>query len=160
MHAPRIVLFILVLLAVACAGAQNSAAPDTSSSFRTIAVAFFSQQWGDSRGLLVFDTQQTYDAWSTGQDLRPPSGDGRDPMPNIDFSREVAVVMYLGARPDSSYHVRVDKVSANGATLVIDAVEYRTCGGAATVITHPLTVIAVSRGCSHVDAAWSVQACS
>jgi hypothetical protein len=106
-------------------------------------------------GLSLIRDQAAWNSFKADvQDLRPPSGDPNDSMPMVDFTIESAVVLWLGTRTDSSYSVEVAGVSGTGSGLTVRAVEAQSCGGALTVITYPLAVLAVPRGYD-VRAEWS-----
>lgn len=86
--------------------------------------------------------------------LRAPSGRPDDPIPAVDFSSEMAVGAFLGARPSSAHRIRVDRVVKDSRTLTVYATEEIGCVGL-TVITYPLTVVAVPQSSDTVSVVWT-----
>lgn len=92
-------------------------------------------------------------------ELRAPSGKPEDPIPSIDFSSEMSIVLLLGARPTSGYAIRIDETRQRGSTLVVSATEVVSCLTVLQVVTHPLTAIAVIRSSRSVTVEWSRETC-
>jgi hypothetical protein len=151
-------LLAVLFLLPACGALSDSAGP-SATMFRMIGRSWLlatSKVNESSPGMAVVRDQATWNAWMADiRDLRPPSGDPRDVVPTVDFSTENAVVLWLGARGDTSYSVDVASVSlARPSRLTLQAVETQSCGGAALVITYPLAIVAVPKG-FEVQAEWS-----
>lgn len=90
--------------------------------------------------------------------LRAPSGKPEDPIPPIDFSSEMSIVLLLGGRSTNGYGIRVDQIRQRGATMVVSATEV-VCAGVLPVVTHPLAAIAVIRSDRNATVEWSRETC-
>jgi len=87
--------------------------------------------------------------------LRAPSGRPEDPIPSIDFSSEMSIVLLLGARPTSGYGIRGNRIARRGGILVVIATEIVSCATVLPVVTYPLLAIAVNRSDANVAVEWS-----
>jgi hypothetical protein len=91
--------------------------------------------------------------------LQAPSGRPGDPLPGIDFSTEMSVVLLLGARPSSGYAIRVDEIAHRGPAIVVSAAEAVSCATVLPVVTYPLAAVAMIRTDRSVIVEWSRQTC-
>jgi hypothetical protein len=67
----------------------------------------------------------------------------------------MALGVFLGSRPSSAYRVRVDRVVRDSNAIVVHAVEEIACVGL-TVITYPLTAVALPSSTTSIEVVWSV----
>jgi hypothetical protein len=67
------------------------------------------------------------------------------PMPTVDFSKQMVLAVFLGSRPSGGFGVQITGVQASGKDLVVQWVEMRPAPGmaAATVMTAPAHLVAV-----------------
>jgi hypothetical protein len=91
--------------------------------------------------------------------LRASSGRPDDPVPPVDFSSEMSIVLLLGARPTSGYAIRVDQIAQRGMAVVVSATEVVSCAIVLPVVTYPLAAIAVNRTDRQVTVDWSRETC-
>lgn len=74
-------------------------------------------------------------------------------LPEVNFDREVLLIVAAGQRPDSGYAVEirevVDATSTVGAPLAFVLWEERRDDSGADVISHPLHAVRVARGPHH-----------
>jgi hypothetical protein len=152
------ILGLTVLLVIAACGANNPVQPDVP--FRVIGVA-------DLPGIPVLSPSVTairssgeWEAFVQQSGLRAPSWNPDDPLPEINFSSEMAIVVRLGTRPTTGFRIDVQRVTRDGSELVVHVTEMPPCGGA-TVITYPVAGIAVPREAGGISAVWakSLPAC-
>jgi hypothetical protein len=128
---------LITCLAIAACG--SPIAPDTS--FRVIG---HGGGFNAAATTGVVNDAAAWTAFIRDSGLRAPSFNPDDPIPAVDFSSETAVALALGQRPTGGYQIRVERVSREGSTLLVQASELVPCAGP-TVITYPLTVIAVPK---------------
>ena len=91
--------------------------------------------------------------------LRAPSGRPDDPVPPVDFSSEMSIVLLLGSRATSGYTIRVDQIAPRGMSMVVSATEIVSCAIVLPVVTYPLAAIAVNRTDRQVTVEWSRETC-
>jgi hypothetical protein len=75
---------------------------------------------------------------------------GDRPRPQVDFSKEMVVAVFLGSRPTAGFSVEIVGAREEGATLVVSYKETRPQPGtvAAQILTSPLHIVAVPK---HAD---------
>ena len=73
---------------------------------------------------------------------------GERTRPNVDFSREVIVAVFLGTRPTAGFSVEIVGVRQEGQALIVSYKETRPAPDALTaqVLTSPYHIVAVPRG--------------
>ena len=73
---------------------------------------------------------------------------GERTRPNVDFSREVVVAVFMGTRPTAGFAVDIVGVRQEGQALVVSYRETRPAPDALTaqVLTSPFHIVAVPRG--------------
>jgi hypothetical protein len=73
---------------------------------------------------------------------------GERTRPNVDFSREIVVAVFMGTRPTAGFGVEIVRVRQEGAALVVSYRETRPSPDsvAAQVLTSPFHIVAVPRG--------------
>jgi len=149
-----------VVVAAACvmlsACGSSPVAPDLS--FRVIGQAAFPATLDLRRAepaVVVIHDSGSWTDFLERSGLRSPSGRPEDPIPSINFSSEMSIVVLLGARPTSGYGIRADRISRRGAMLVVAATEIVSCATVLPVVTYPLMAIAVNRSDQTVAVEWS-----
>lgn len=112
------------------------AASATSQPMRTIDAGAHSTQ--DEPRLVVV---RTPDAWAALWRRHSPAR----PLPQVDFSKEMVVGVFLGTRPTPGYGVIIDSVSDENGTLLVRYREKRPPRDAilAQVLTSPFALVAV-----------------
>jgi PrcB C-terminal len=111
---------------------------------------------GSMRSAQVIARNTSWAEFVERTNLRAQSFRPEDPLPAIDFNTEMAIALFLGVSPTSGYQIRVDRVDAEGDVLIVHALEIVPCAGA-TVLTYPLSVIAVPRSDRTVAVSWARQ---
>ena len=91
--------------------------------------------------------------------LRAPSRKPEEPIPSIDFSSEMSIVVLLGGRPTSGYGIRVDQIRHRGASVIVSATEVVSCMTVLQVVTYPMVAVAVTRSDRTVAVEWSRESC-
>ena len=73
---------------------------------------------------------------------------GERTRPNVDFSKDVVVAVFMGTRPTAGFAVEIVGVRQDGPALVVSYTETRPSPGsvAAQVLTSPFHIVAVPRG--------------
>jgi hypothetical protein len=73
---------------------------------------------------------------------------GERTRPNVDFSREVVVAVFMGTRPTAGFSIEIVRVREEGPALVVTYKETRPAPDALTaqVLTSPFHIVAVPRG--------------
>ena len=73
---------------------------------------------------------------------------GERTRPNVDFSRDVVVAVFMGTRPTAGFSVEIVGVRQEGQALVVSYKETRPAPDALTaqVLTSPYHIVAVPRG--------------
>ena len=73
---------------------------------------------------------------------------GERTRPNVDFSREIVVAVFMGTRPTAGFSVEIVGVRQEGQALVVSYKETRPSPDsvAAQVLTSPYHIVAVPRG--------------
>jgi hypothetical protein len=73
---------------------------------------------------------------------------GERTRPNVDFSREVVVAVFMGTRPTAGFSVEIVGVRQEGQALIVSYKETRPAPDALTaqVLTSPFHIVAVPRG--------------
>lgn len=130
------------------------------------------------------DAQQTYtrlySAWNSGylepvqQVLKTAAelaaawraihgGSQGEPVPKVDFSRQMVVLLALGQRPTGGYSLKFDGTSSSGIGVVVSYTITVPGPGCMTaqVLSSPVELVAVPRmdGVVHFDATQVVQRC-
>jgi hypothetical protein len=146
------ILGLAVLLVVAACGANNPIQPDVP--FRVIGVADLPGMPVLSPSVTAIRSSGEWEAFVQQSGLRAPSGNPADPLPVINFSSEMAIIIQLGTRPTTGFRIDVQRVAREGSELVVHVTEMPPCVGA-TVITYPLAVIAVPRATGGISAVWA-----
>jgi hypothetical protein len=90
------------------------------------------------------DTQQWQALWQR-------HAPGRQ-APNVDFTKQMVVAVFLGSRPSGGYRVEITGVRTEGNTLVVQWSEARPAPGqvAAQVMTSPAHIVTVPRHAGEV----------
>ncbi len=149
----RIVLCIASVIVLACGSTPAAPTiPHRVIGHGNLAIADAARQPGPTSE--VIRDAATWNAVVQKAALRAPSFDPNDPIPPIRFGDEIAILLQLGQRPSTGYHVRVDEIRDRGPDIVVDAAEVWPCVGAA-VITHPLTAISMPRTDKAIAVTWS-----
>jgi hypothetical protein len=78
--------------------------------------------------------------------------DGGRPVPAVDFSREMAVAVFMGSRPTGGYSVEIASASQRDGTLVVSYRELSPPRDAVTaqVLTAPFHIVAVPASAGEV----------
>ena len=73
---------------------------------------------------------------------------GERTRPNVDFSRDVVVAVFMGTRPTAGFSIEIVRVREEGPALVVTYKETRPAPDALTaqVLTSPFHIVAVPRG--------------
>ena len=73
---------------------------------------------------------------------------GERAKPAVDFSKDVVIAVFMGARPSAAYTVEIVGTRTEGATLVVSYKETRPAPGdvAAQILTSPFHIVAVPKG--------------
>ena len=68
--------------------------------------------------------------------------------PNVDFSREIVVAVFMGTRPTAGFGIEIFRVRQEGVALVISYRETRPSPDSVTaqILTSPFHIVAVPRG--------------
>jgi hypothetical protein len=132
-------------LALSACG-RSPAAPDTP--FTLIGLGGLATSLTAPEVLVISDAREWSD-FVRRSGLRAPSGRPEDPLPPIDFSSQMAVAVALGQRPSTAYALEIDRVEQSGSGLIVHGTEVIRCVGL-TVLTYPLTAIAVPKTGSRV----------
>jgi hypothetical protein len=141
-------LFVLISLALGCTG-QPSVSPDITGGLevrrlRQDPYSFaYSSGLNDSTRAVVRDAA----AWATiwGAIHRHSS---LPPLPAVDFTRDMVVVVALGTRPSGGYSIYVDSAHAvaNGGTeVVVHKVNLGAGCGATAALTQPVDIALLPR---------------
>ena len=138
----------IAILCCACGG--NPAGPDVP-----VRVIGYGSYFASAPGVTVIRDNAQWQTFVVQSGLRPSSFRVDDPLPPVNFPNEMAVALFLGSRPSTGYNIRVDRVARERNALVIHATEETPCVGA-TVITYPLTAIAVPETSSAPEVVWSI----
>ncbi len=151
---PARLSLLACLLAAACQAAHQGGAHTDGSSARA-PVEFATVARGDQSGFagparMVIRTREGWSVyWSrhAANRLPPP------PCPEIDFARDMVVVLSLGERPSAGYAVEVHSVEREGAFLRVQARERKPAPGTgqAAVVTHPFHIVRLPRSAGPVE---------
>ena len=89
-------------------------------------------------------TVRTAEEWATLWNLHA----GERTRPNVDFSREIVVAVFMGTRPTAGFAVDIVGVREEGTALVVSYRETRPGPDvvAAQVLTSPYHIVAVPKG--------------
>ncbi len=147
------VLLFLCSSLLACSDSVTT--PGANITFRVIGVS----QYGTykEQGALVVRDAATWAQVLPNLDLRTGPNGTAGPAPDIDFSREMAIVVCLGQRASGGYDVRVDQVIDSGSEIVAKATEEDpgpNCG-VTLALTAPLVVVAIPQDRRPVRMEWS-----
>ena len=63
------------------------------------------------------------------------------PLPEIDFSSEILVVVAMGRRPNGGYRIIVNSASERDNRLEVEVHNMSSCGGTAQVMTAPVDIV-------------------
>jgi PrcB C-terminal len=121
---------VIVVVAAAMSSAQGAASP------RTIDRGDHSQIMSPRQ--VAVRTQAEWDAlWREHMPARPPAP--------IDFSKEMAVGVFLGSKPTAGYSVSIVSATEEGGALRVRYRETRPPADAITaqLITYPYQIVAV-----------------
>jgi len=140
----------ICLLLIGCG--DSPVAPD--GSFRLIGYSVWGGPTTVEPTTTVIRTPTEWTEFVRQAALSAPSGRPEDPIPTVGFPGEMAVALAVGQRPSGGFLVRVDSVWHDGRRLRVRATEEIPCVGA-TVITSPMTVIAVPSTTDPVEVTWS-----
>jgi len=105
--------------------------------------------WDDAATVVVRDR----DAWqATWNKMHERLAGPRPPMPAVDFSSEMIVVIALGARSTSGFGVTITGASESDGVITIDALSTGPGPGCVTaqVITYPIDLVRLPRRSSAV----------
>ncbi len=148
---------IVCFLAAACRSASDGAGSGDSAVSAPIQVEFGTVARGDQSGFqgpqqLVIRTREGWQAaWARHASNRLPP----PPCPEIDFSRDMVVVLALGDRPSAGFGLEVESVAKDGAFLRIRARERAPAKGTAqaAVVSRPFHILRVPRSPGPVEIA-------
>ncbi len=144
-----------VLLAVVAACSDNVTTPGTGIAFRVIGVG----QYGSykEQGALVVRDATTWAQVLPNLDLRTGPNGTPGPAPDIDFSKEMALVVCLGQRSSGGFSVRVDQVIDSGSEIVAKATEEGPGPNCAVTLalTAPVVVVTIPQDRRPVRMEWS-----
>jgi hypothetical protein len=105
----------------------------------------------DQLRLVVRDRDLWVEVWKRIYSIDPdhlnPNGGQLPPLPEIDFSREMVIVVGMGRRPSSAYGIFIDSAYERnyGLEVVVRSVENRKGCGAMTVMTAPVDIVRLPR---------------
>jgi hypothetical protein len=136
----RFAFTLAAALALAGCGASVTA-PDANTSYRVIA---HGSGFPTFNGVATINNAAAWTQFIQQFELRAPSNQPEDSIPPINFATETAVALSPGQRPTGGYRLEVERVEQNANGIVVSAREVVPCVGT-TVLTHPLTVIAVPK---------------
>lgn len=125
-------------------GAVRVAAPATApvglTRFRSAAQSF-TQFSGidDSTRLVIRDSTTWRRYWSAIHRPFIPA----PPMPAVDFSREMIVLVAMGTRPTAGFDIRIDSVLAEAGRMVVSVRRQAPGSGCAVpaVVTQPVDIV-------------------
>jgi hypothetical protein len=89
-------------------------------------------------------TARSADEWAKLWNLHA----GERTRPNVDFSRDVVVAVFMGTRPTAGFSIEIVGVREDGPALVVSYKETRPAPDsvAAQVLTSPFHIVAVPKG--------------
>jgi PrcB C-terminal len=69
------------------------------------------------------------------------------PMPKVDFSREMAVAVFMGSRPNAGFSTAIVSATAANGALIVRYTETRPPAGSvsAQVLTFPYHIVAIPK---------------
>ena len=100
--------------------------------------------WDDAATVVVRDR----DAWqATWNKMHERLAGPRPPLPTVDFSTEMVVVIALGVRSNSGFGVTITGASESDGVITVDALSTGPGPGCITaqVITYPIDVVRLPR---------------
>lgn len=137
----------IVALALCAAMTGASAAPAPSGT-RTLAQGQYSKVEKPEK-VVVRSQAELQKLWGK---LKPgagfsETGGGPPALPKVDWSKEMVLAVFLGARPSAGYKVEVRSVAEKSGSLVARVVETKPPKDAitASVLTQPFHVVAVKK---------------
>ena len=113
--------------------------------FRPDEIAFVgANEFDHSASIVVRDRNAWESAWAQ---LHRRLGGPPPPLPAVDFSTEMVLVLAIGARSTSGYSVRLTGASESGGAVTVDAVVSSPRADCITlqVITYPVDLVRMSR---------------
>ena len=105
--------------------------------------------WDDAATVVVRDR----DTWqATWNKMHERLAGTRPPLPAVDFSAEMVVVIAIGARSSSGFGVTITRASESDGVITVDALSTGPGPGCITlqVITYPIDVVRLPRRSSAV----------
>ncbi len=100
--------------------------------------------WDDAATVVVRDR----DTWqATWNKMHERLAGPRPPLPTVDFSTEMVVVIALGARSNSGFGITITRASEADGVITVDALSTGPGPGCITaqVITYPIDVVRLPR---------------
>ena len=110
--------------------------------FRTIAQGQQEYRFVTDEAYAVFRTK---DCWERFVERQGGGGGGEDPQLPVNFDEEIVLAAFYGERPDASYQIEIVEVDRFPESLVVTIRKSQSEGPAASVITYPYHMVAVSR---------------
>ena len=132
----------------ACGGAQESEAPPQPVAQKTVDTDRYSGV-AEARTVLISDAAAWEALWTEHKREQDPV----PRRPSVDFSQQMVVAVFVGARPDSCGAVAIQKVYRANGRLVVEYTEPPPDPAAvcSAVTTHPSQLVAIPRGPGPVE---------
>lgn len=134
-------LFAVALLGGCLGDPASSGVERSEAEHRTLAVGWSSGVQGPLREV-VRDADAWERLWAVHESRATPA----QPRPEVDFSKERVVAVFLGTRPDSCWAVRITNVTldASGRRAAVEVTTYQATEGACMqALSQPHHVIAL-----------------
>lgn len=147
MRAPAMLPFVAVVLGAMGCGqplAPDVPVPVPITRFAAGAHAFTaSSALAEREHLVVREAQAWAELWERMWQHRSPVPD----RPDVDFTREMVVVVSLGARPTSGFDILIDSaaVTAEGLTVSVRAIAPDVGCAVLPVLTEPVDIARLGR---------------
>ncbi len=157
---PRVLLAALLLVLLSACG-DTVTSPGKDIAFRVIGVGIYSTY--KDQGALVIRDATTWTQVLPNLDLRTGPNGAPGGAPDIDFSKEMAIVVALGQRSSGGYTVQISQVLDSGSEITAKAAEDAPGPNCLVTLafTAPVVVVAIPQDARPVRVEWSrtVRAC-
>ena len=146
-------LFLLALIGPAVSSApqepQENIYPRKELPLTRLLVTFGSNTtsiWGsrinDELRIVIRDRETWDTVWK--RMFAPPSA-SVPPLPEIDFSREMLVVVSMGSRPSGGYRIIVNSARELRLRVEVEVLSSSPCGLAPAIMTAPVDIVRIPR---------------
>lgn len=111
----------------ACAATHGSSTASSMSEGAPRSLAYgYHSGLSTPTQLVIRDEESWKQLWKRHNNVVIPT----PPLPNVDFARDMIVVVAIGQRPTGGYGVRVQSARKSGDKLVVAALETKPADGA------------------------------